>query len=245
METDMPYSVCLAGPGLDQKYLSQFLEGWNLTLSIHPTYNFFERGGMATSTRNTAIEKWGNLPEGDRRDQVYNAMRLFNAENKGKTDYISGFQDSAGICIKGLVSCLYDNDYIPKIVNINTDDNLLQWLEDHIQLIELEPRPQGFNLFRGRMFNRENAEELAESAVEMRKAIIDRDLEKFGEELSRTREGYANVFPNSLPTYARMRIEELGDDIYGCKLNGAGGGGYLICATDKPLENGIPISIRR
>jgi galactokinase/mevalonate kinase-like predicted kinase len=35
------------------------------------------------------------------------------------------------------------------------------------------------------------------------------------------------------------------DSVYGYKLSGAGGGGYLILCSDKPIDNAIQIQIRR
>ena len=41
------------------------------------------------------------------------------------------------------------------------------------------------------------------------------------------------------------QIDVYKNKVAGWKLSGAGGGGYLIFVSDKPLENAIQIKIRR
>src|SRR5690606_23744560 len=62
----MPYRIDLAGGWLDQPFVSELYPGPVLTISLEPTASFNERSGMATSTRNKAIDLWGpRLPAGD------------------------------------------------------------------------------------------------------------------------------------------------------------------------------------
>jgi len=62
----MPYRIDLAGGWLDQPFVSKFYPGSVITISIEPTITFNERSGMATSTRNSALDLWGpKIPVGD------------------------------------------------------------------------------------------------------------------------------------------------------------------------------------
>ncbi len=54
----LPYRIDLAGTWIDQPYVSRYGAGWALTVSIEPTIEFMERGGMSTSTRNAAKKIW-------------------------------------------------------------------------------------------------------------------------------------------------------------------------------------------
>ena len=54
----LPYRLDLAGTWIDQPYVSQYCPGWALTISLEPTQEFMERGGMSTSTRNAARKIW-------------------------------------------------------------------------------------------------------------------------------------------------------------------------------------------
>lgn len=55
-EEVMPYRIDLAGGWLDQPFVSELWPGPVLTISLEPTVPFNERSGMATSTRNHALE---------------------------------------------------------------------------------------------------------------------------------------------------------------------------------------------
>ncbi len=62
----MPFRIDLAGGWLDQPFVSQHYPGAVITISIEPTLQFNDRSGMASSTRQAAIEMWGpRLPAGE------------------------------------------------------------------------------------------------------------------------------------------------------------------------------------
>ncbi len=88
----MPYRIDLAGGWLDQPFVSQHYPGPVLTISIEPTITFNERSGMATSTRNHALDLWGpKLPPGDPEKLAY---ILFCYDNPPGTVEVSGAQDT-------------------------------------------------------------------------------------------------------------------------------------------------------
>jgi len=238
--TNMPYSLCLAGPGLDQVYLNSLVPGWNLTLSIQPTYDFLKRAGMATSTRETAIRLWENLPEGN---DVELAKQLFKEENHGRTKYISGFQDASGIMLQGVTASWYDNSFMPKRIVRLQEPDILSWLEKHIELFEVGQRAKDFSLEEFADFNKYSAQRLADSAKNSFKAIKTKNLSLLGNSLNESRKAYQSVFPNSMPRIARQIAENLEEECYGLKPNGAGGGGYFICAIKESI-GGIPIKVR-
>lgn len=236
----IPYSVNLSGGGLDQVYLNKFVPGWNITISIEPTYNYLERAGMATSTRNTAMKLWKDLPVGDEKKL---AWELFKAENKGKK-YVSGFQDSAGIMIKGITACWYDNGYCPRTIETTTDKETVKWLEKSIQMFEVGQREEDFNLFKNKDLNKYSAQRLADASYDAYFAICSMNKKMLGESFTETRKAYQSVFPESMPEHSRQIADILERECYGVKPNGAGGGGYFVCVIEKPIDGGIPIKIR-
>ncbi len=102
----LPYRIDLAGGWLDQPFVSKHHPGSVITLSIEPTVEFNERSGMASSTRRTAIDLWGNrLPH----DDLEKTTRiLFCCDNPPGSDYVSGSQDAIGIVYPGLAKATYD-----------------------------------------------------------------------------------------------------------------------------------------
>ena len=53
------------------------------------------------------------------------------------------------------------------------------------------------------------------------------------------------MFPNMATEDIYNEIERYKSQVYGWKLTGAGGGGYLLLITDKVIPNAIRIHIRR
>lgn len=53
------------------------------------------------------------------------------------------------------------------------------------------------------------------------------------------------MFPHMVDDGIRSIIDRYRSRALGWKLSGAGGGGYLILISDKPIENTIQIKIRR
>ena len=58
-------------------------------------------------------------------------------------------------------------------------------------------------------------------------------------------EAQVAMFPNMMNGNIARLIDEYKDVALGWKLSGAGGGGYLILVSDKPIENAVRIITRR
>ena len=103
-----------------------------LTISIEPTHEFNNRSGMATSTRNKAMELWRTaLPQGNK-EQV--AKILFSYENPPGTKEVAGSQDAIGIVYPGLNRLEYNAGYWPYAIESVHDEEVLAWLERMAQL---------------------------------------------------------------------------------------------------------------
>lgn len=243
-EIYMPYRLCLAGAGLDQPYLSKLHPGKNITISIEPTHEFMEKGGMATSTRNRAIKLWGNLPVGD---EVENAETLFHYDNSPDNPFVNGFQDAVGIMKKGIVTCKYNGKYIPEDIKFVQDEEAYKFIEKHLFLVPLKPRPEDYDLFLDARFEEKNAWHCNLGTNLLETGIKTRDIFKFGLGMFLSYQGYIDTFPATFPKYIKDTIEkyEADYDIYGWKLTGAGGGGYLVLVSDDIIKEGLRIKIRR
>ena len=53
------------------------------------------------------------------------------------------------------------------------------------------------------------------------------------------------MFPNMIAPHVQLAIDEYKDHVKGYKITGAGGGGYLVLISDKPIDRAIQIRIRR
>ena len=242
-ECRIPYRIDLAGGWLDQPTVSSLYSGSVLTISIEPDYEFNDRSGMSTSSRKNAIELWQvNIPVGDKEKL---AKTLFCFENPPGTKYVSGSQDSLGIVLPGLNRLHYGGDFWPSEIENILDNNTLSWIEERLWLIPLYPRHSGYDVLAGTNITPENAKKLSEAALSCWKAIKEKDIRKFGDAVRRSFEAQIAMYPNMVNEDIFEVLEKYKKSVFGWKLSGAGGGGYLIFVSETPIENAIQIRIRR
>jgi len=243
-ECRIPFRLDLAGGWLDQPFVSEFHPGSVITISIEPDYDFNDRSGMSSSTRKKAIQLWQtDIPEGD---TELLAKTLFSFENPPGTKYISGSQDSIGIVMPGVNKLDYESSqYWPSEITKVTDKNTLEFIEKHLWFITLSPRGNDYDVLSGTQINTSNAKALADAADDCWKAIQDKDIQAFGQAFRQSFEAQIAMFPHMVNPAIMEQVEEYKSMALGWKLSGAGGGGYLVLVSDKPVPNAIQIRIRR
>jgi cytidyltransferase-like protein len=239
----MPYRLDLAGGWLDQPFVSELYPGSVLTISLEPTITFNERSGMATSTRNSALDLWGpKLPPGDPEKL---AKILFAYDNPPGTKEISGSQDSIGIVMPGLNQAFYEGEYWPSCIDKVGDERTLQFVEQSLYLVPLGEREAGYNPLDDTNITLEGAKALSQAAEGCWQAILEHDRDGFGLYMRRSFEAQIAMFPNMMSDLVQAMIERYRDVALGWKLSGAGGGGYLVLVADRPIPNAIRLHIRR
>lgn len=239
----IPFRIDLAGGWLDQPFVSKFYSGPVLTVSIEPTIEFNNRSGMSSSTRNKAIELWRTeIPSGDREKL---AKVLFTYENPPGTKVIAGSQDSLGIVLPCLNKLNYNGDYWPEKIESVYDEEIISWIEHHLFLVTLGPRHSSYSVLDNTNINEAGAKALAVAAEDCWKAVLAKDVEAFGKAFTASFEAQIAMFPHMVNEDIITQIDAYRSKVAGWKLSGAGGGGYLIFVSDKPLENAIQIRIRR
>jgi cytidyltransferase-like protein len=239
----IPFRIDLAGGWLDQPYVSKFHSGSVITISIEPTIQFNERSGMASSTRRAAIDMWGvRIPPGDPEKL---AKILFCYDNPPGTEVISGSQDSIGIVFPGLAKAFYDGQYWPIEIDQNCNEATLQFVENALYLITLGPRHAEYDVLDNTQIDEKKAKDLAIAAEDCWQAIHNEDIYKFGASMKAAFEAQIAMFPNMMNDNVASLIEKYRHSALGWKLSGAGGGGYLVLVSDKPIENASTIYARR
>lgn len=246
VKSHLPYRVDLAGTWIDQPYVSEYGSGWALTVSIEPTVEFMERGGMSTSTRNAARKIWPyELPEGDE-EMLARLLFCFenDPENKG---HVSGAQDAIGICMSGLNRHYYDGHYWPSKIESCHNEDILEWLESHICLVPMFPRRPGCSVLEGRDVTKEKVKELTTAADNCWEAIMDKNLLRFSEAFRDSFNAQVAMFPAMMQPGVEEYIDRWKDKALAWKMLGAGGGGHLALVMESIPDDGtvIPIKIRR
>jgi cytidyltransferase-like protein len=239
----LPYRIDLAGTWIDQPYVSKYHPGWAITLSLEPTVEYNERCGMSTSTRNAAKKIWPHtLPLG-KPEKL--AEMLFKFENEPGSGIISGAQDAIGICMPGLVRHYYDNAYWPLNIESVHDDDILDWLEEHISMVLLWPRPNNLDLLGNTNITTPNVQKLAAAAEQAWHAILKKDLHAFASAFLDSFRAQTTLFPAMINSDIEKVIESYKPEALAWKLAGAGGGGYLILVSEKPVRGTMRVKIRR
>jgi cytidyltransferase-like protein len=239
----LPYRIELAGGWLDQPFVSKYYPGATVTLSIEPTLEFNDRSGMATSTRRKMREIWGEKMPPDNYEKL--AKILFSYDNPPGTKVISGAQDSIGLVFPGLAYAYFDGGYWPEYFIHRMDEPLLKFVEESLYLIPLGLRDEDFDVLADTYIDRERAKALADATDENWQAILDRDIAVFGRSLRAMFEAQVAMFPAMMNHRVKAVIDKYRDQALGWKLTGAGGGGYLVLASDKPIPHAVRVIARR
>lgn len=241
---NIPFRLDLAGGWLDQPFVSKYYPGPVITISIHPDYNFNDRSGMSSSTRKKAVQLWQtDIPEGNRE---LLAKTLFSFENPPGTKVVSGSQDSIGIVFPGVNRLNYGKEqYWPDSIESVTEQESLEFIENHLWFITLSPRIGEFDVLADTDITTDKARQLALAAEKCWEAVLKKDLQQFGTAVREGFEAQVAMFPNMVNPTILDVLENYKDQALGWKLSGAGGGGYLILVSEKPVKNALQVRIVR
>jgi cytidyltransferase-like protein len=242
-ECTIPFRIDVAGGWLDQPFVSACHPGAVLTISIEPTHEFSHRSGMASSTRQKAIELWRTaLPQGNKE---HVAKILFSFENPPGTKEIAGSQDAIGIVYPGLNKLDYHAAYWPESIVSVHDEEVLTWLERRLYLVPLAPRGPEFSVLAETRVDAEGARALAVAAEACWRSILARDTVAFGRAFTASFDAQVAMFPTMANQGIVDVIQAYRGRAAGWKLSGAGGGGYVILVSESPVPEAIQIRIRR
>lgn len=239
----MPYRIDLAGTWIDQPYVSKQHPGWAITASIEPIIEFNERSGMATSTRNKAIELWNNHLPFEYPEKL--AKILFRYDNNPGTKEVSGSQDSIGITMPGINRFFYEKgEYWPSKFESVTDKKTVEWLEERLYMIPLWPRPDNFKVLAKTNITANEVLKLTEAAEKTWKGLTEMDINIFAEGFFESFNSQIRMFPLMLNDKIERVIDKYRDTALAWKLSGAGGGGYLILISEMEITNAIRVKVR-
>lgn len=249
--SQIPTRLDIAGTWIDQPYVSQYAPGWAITISLEPTFEIRERCGLSTSTRNVIRRIWPyQLPNMDP-ETLARLVFCFENHPEREDGIISGAQDAIGICVPGLCRHYYDNHFWPERIETCQDETVLNWLEEHLVMIPMEPRRPGCSVVEGKDITEKKVKALALAADNCWQAIMEKDLNAFAEAYRASFNAQVAMFPAMIQNNVRDYIDHYGKLVMAYKMPGAGGGGYLACVVSdapsfaKEHPEAIRLTIRR
>ncbi len=227
-----PYRVDIAGSWGDHPFLN----------SINPTSVIcaritgkFRKGmGLSGSTRHTIDKNRGKSLE-----------YLFFAENQGKP-FMSGSQDLLGIILPGAKMLKYNQSYWPNLKKtkyLTREES--SWLESVLYLVPTFKRPKDLNVIGRIDVTKTKVRGYNESTQRVWKYIKKKDAKKLGEEITFNDFLLNSLMPHRINTRLSEYISDLSldENILGYKICGAGGGGYLLVVSEKPVKGGEKFKI--
>ena len=237
-----PYRLCLAGGWIDQPWVSKMHPGSVVVAQIWPTMDFNDRSGLATSSRKTGIQIWGDrYPEGD---YELNAKLLFGAENPPGKMYISGSQDHIGLLYPGINRLCYNGGYWPEKIDSTTSGDICEWLSQVLHLVPLAPRPDGYDPLKIKHLEKPLIRELGEAGDTCWESILTKDVTGLGKSLTNTLLSWKKILPLTVPDWVMKEMETKYFVNYPGAITSGSGGGYVIVASEKEVEGAIKIRVR-
>jgi hypothetical protein len=145
----------------------------------------------------------------------------------------------------GLNKFHYDGGYWPTTIESVNEPDILDWIEERIWMIPLYPRIDCYDVLANKNIDETRATRLSKATEKCWKSILNRNAKEVGESMTESFEAQIAMFPNMLTHGVLEQIEQYKSKVFGWKLSGAGGGGYLIFFSEQTVENAIQIRIRR
>lgn len=253
----LPTRLDIAGTWIDQPYVSCFHPGWAITISLEPNFEIRERCGLSTSTRNQIKRIWPyRLPDMDP-ETLARLVFCFENHPERKGGHISGAQDAIGICVPGLCRHYYDNHFWPEKIEVCRDGEVLDWLETHLCMVPMEPRPAGCSVVKDKDITLPKVKALADAADDCWKAILERNLAAFAAAYKASFDAQTAMFPGMIEPYGGLSVQPYIEKwsavsgVLAWKMPGAGGGGYLALVVEdaetfcREHSEGIQLKIRK
>lgn len=248
----IPYRMAFAGGWIDQPFVSKLNPtppGSMVVVSLEPTFRFMDRCGMATSTREVAMQLWGErLPS---RDFAQLVRELYAEENKANQEP-SGSQDMAGLIYPGVSRLDYDagfeEGYFPVRVETNVDPDVAHWLENVIHILPIAQRPEVYSPLGEKRLDPGWVRRLGQCGKDCFDAIVAKDLRGLGASMNESMVCWEALLPNVV-RHPNIKVDLLGIMGYyrhryaGAMYSGCGGG-YLYVVADEPVPGEIRMKVR-
>src|SRR5579859_5503879 len=248
----IPNRLQLAGGWIDQPFVSRHNPesyGSMVVVQIEPDFRPMDRSGIASGTRAVAMRMWrGKLPARAPEDLV---RELYEAENKGKIEP-SGSQDMIGLVYPGISRLDYDfnanGGVFPSHIQSINDFHVARWLEQVLQVLPVQPRPEGYNPLGEKHLEPKWIARLGQTGRACFEAIERMDVNALGAAMNQSMLCWEKILPHTVChpslTVDLKRILRVYQRYYPGAMYSGCGGGYLLVASDQPVPGAFHVTIR-
>jgi hypothetical protein len=248
----IPYRMALAGGWIDQPFVSRLNPtppGSMVVVALEPDVRYMERCGMATGTRNIALDVWGGaLPD---RAPAELVRELYALENEGR-DEPSGSQDMIGLIYPGVSRLDYDAEvdggYFPAHIESCCDPAVARWIEQVFWLLPVNQRPPGYNPLGIKRLDTGWIQRLGQSGKDCYDALLARDLAGLGASMNECMACWAALLPHVV-AHPTVTVDLQGilawyQQRYPGAMYSGCGGGYLFVVSEEPVPGGARVTVR-
>lgn len=226
---------------------------------LNATIDRYIIGKIVRSNKKVSLEYHGNIPtsSGLGTSGVMNLVWLSLISNKNKFNKqdkielaekvydlekifggVNGRQDQYAAAFGGINFMEFKKEKV-KVTPLKLPEKLITGLEDNMLLVYTEPHFAGSsnknaidNLKKGK--NNQNLLQIKKIAVEMKNALLRRDLEKFAELLNAETEERKKLHKSTVPGFVRKIIKTgLQNGAVAAKVCGSGNGGSILFLGNK------------
>jgi len=248
----IPNRLQLAGGWIDQPFVSKHNPrppGSMVVVQIEPDFRPMDRSGIASGTRAVATKLWkGRLPNRPPEELV---RELYEVENKGKAEP-SGSQDMIGLIYPGVNRLDYDYNIQGGIFTSHIEScnnpKVARWLSHVLNLIPVEPRPDGYSPLGVKNLNPGWVARLGQSGKDCYDAIVQMDVRALGASLNLTMKCWETLLPQVV-RHPALRVDLMPilkayqTQYHGAMYSGCGGG-YLMVVSEKPVPGAFKVNVR-
>lgn len=200
---------------------------------------------MASSTRETIKRVFGNVLPRDKTEEEL-AKIIFACENPPGRPYVSGVVDALGLVSSGLSKFNFEGEYWPASIERIHDEPVLQWFENHVQIVQTRPRPIDYNVFSGlEDYSEPKAQRLAAAGEATWAAIQNLNHHQLGACVNETSDACKAMMPGYISDEVQPILSAMREQHLGVKLLGAGGFGYMLVVSEQPIQGGLRVTVRR
>lgn len=248
---DFPYRMALAGGWIDQPFVSRHNPdpaGSMVVVGLQADCWYMERAGMATGTRNIALNLWGSLPP---RDPVALVRELYTEENRDRSEP-SGSQDMIGLIYPGVnrldFSIDHEEGIFPRHLESNNDPQVARWLEQVLYILPIVQRPTAYNPLGVKNLDPNWIQRLGRTGAACYDAILACNPRALGSVMNDCMRCWEAILPHTV-RHSTIQVDLPGilhyyQDRYAGAMYSGCGGGYLYVVSEEPVPGGFHPSIR-